>query len=283
MCTQAGQPFDLNGRFGVLTQLFVDVQAGGGIISKTGVESDFLLLADLTQQGQQVSLSVQVCALDLPPVPVSGQRPLQFVLDPALLRSVGTLTTTGSLSTAQSCAAITQPQPLAIVLGARLHSPLQDPLPTVDAQTGAYTACGGTLMSCQTAAPASAPCVCDQENDSKLGATLGVMNAPGFSDLDKIYVAFRAQVTLSGAVFGSDEIAGTVQAAIDQQVLGCHRTSGGANDCTPGELELIQRLAPTITQSDPGADNCNASLFTARRVPADTDCEALKAMRGTLF
>src|SRR5262245_22472142 len=90
-CTGAGQPVNLGGRFGVLVQLFVDVQAAGGAINQAGLESDQLLLADLTPQATNVAVSAQVCDLVLPPVPVSGQRPVTFQLEPALLASLGSL------------------------------------------------------------------------------------------------------------------------------------------------------------------------------------------------
>ena len=84
-CTDAGKPIELAGRFGVLVQLFVDVQAGGGIINQTGLESDLLLLADVTPRTTTADLAVQVCDLVLPPVPVNMMKPIAFELDPALL------------------------------------------------------------------------------------------------------------------------------------------------------------------------------------------------------
>jgi hypothetical protein len=186
------------------------------------------------------------------------------------------LTTSGSIDGPQICANLMQPQPLAIVLGARLAAPATDPLPTVNATTGSYTACGGTLAACASAAaPASGGCVCDQDGDGKPGATLSVANAPVFSDLDKAYVALRATVTLQGQVFSSEEIDGTVEATLEQVILGCHRASQGASDCSLGDLGLIQAVAPVITQSDASMNACNQSLFTARRVPAGTDCATL--------
>src|SRR5262245_45280212 len=151
-CTGAGQPVELGGRFGVLVQLFVDVQAAGGAINQAGLESDQLLLADLTPQTTSVALSAQICDLVLPPVPVSGQRPVTFQLEPALLASLGSLEGALTLGGTSRCAPVSQPSPLTILLGAKLSAP-SVALPTFDAQNGTYAACGGTLVSCAAAAP----------------------------------------------------------------------------------------------------------------------------------
>jgi hypothetical protein len=288
-CTGAGASYDLNGRFGVLVQLFVDVQAAGGLIDCSvansahcpPLESDLLLLADVTQTGSQATLGVQVCDLVLPPIPVKNARPLTFQIDPSLLASVGTVMSSGTIDGPGTCANLQQTAPLILVLGAKLHDPINDALPTYDTMTGTYTACGGSLMACSSVvAPASGACVCDQEGDAKLGATLGVMNAPVFSDLNKAYVALRTNVMLSGRVFSSDQIAGTVQATLEQVILGCQRSG---SDCTNGDLGIVQGVSPTIMQSDNSKDACLTSTFIGKRIPMTTDCAALKAMQSTLF
>jgi hypothetical protein len=129
-------------------------------------------------------------------------------------------------------------------------------------------------------APATGACVCDQEADGKLGATLGVMNAPALSDLDKTYVALRNTVTLTGQAFSSDLMAGTVTASVEQSILGCHRAAG---DCTMADLNIVQGVAPIITQSDASKDSCLASTFIAKRVDPSVDCMALKSMKAMLF
>ena len=281
MCTGGGAPYDLNGRFGVLVQLFVDVQAAGGLIDQKGLESDLLLLADVTQSGGTAMLGVQVCDLALPPVPVRNAKPLTFQLDPSLLASVGTVMSAGMIDGSTTCSNIVQPAPLILVLGAKLHDPQHDMLPTYDSNAGTYMACGGSLKPCSMAsAPASGGCVCDQETDGKLGATLGVMNAPVFADLNKAYVALRTNVNLTGKVFSSDQIAGTVDATLEQVILGCQRSG---TDCSNGDVGLVQGVSPVITQSDNSKDACLTSTFIGKRVPATTDCTALKAMKASLF
>jgi hypothetical protein len=288
MCSGSGASFDLNGRFGMLVQLFVDVQAAGGLIDCSEnnrrcppLESDLLLLADVTQTGSQANLGVQVCDLVLPPVPVQNAKPLTFVLDPSLLASVGTVMSSGTIDGPGTCANLQQAAPLILVLGARLQDPQHDPLPTYDANAGTYVACGGSLKPCSMAtAPVSGGCVCDQESDGKLGATLGVMNAPVLSDLNKAYVALRTNVNLTGKVFSSDQIAGTVQATLEQVILGCQRSG---TDCSNGDVGLVQGVSPTITQADNSKDACLTSTFIGKRVPAATDCTALKAMKAQLF
>src|SRR5438094_8079825 len=83
-CTDASKGYDLSGRLGMFVQLFVDVQAAGGIIDQKGLEADLLLLGDVTPQSGGAQLGVQVCDLILPPIPVRNQKPLTFVIDPAL-------------------------------------------------------------------------------------------------------------------------------------------------------------------------------------------------------
>src|SRR5262249_26712426 len=252
-----------------------------GLIDQKGLESDLLLLADVTQTGQQATLGVQVCDLVLPPVPVRNAKPLTFILDPSLLASVGTVMSSGMIDGTTTCSNIMQPTPITLVLGAKLHDPQNDPLPTFDSMAGTYNACGGSLRVCSSAtAPATGACVCDQENDMKLGATLGVMNAPVFSDLNKAYVALRTNVNLTGQVFTSDQIAGTVDATLEQVILGCQRSR---MDCSNAAVALVQGVRPVITHSDASKDACLTSTFIGKRVPMATDCMALKAMKSQLF
>jgi hypothetical protein len=279
-CNSNGQSFDLTGHFGVDVRIFVDVQAAGGLVDQKGVGAELLLLTDFNQQGTNITQNVQVCDLTLPPVPVSGQRPLTFIIDPSLLSSVGTVTATSHASGGTTCAVLDQSAPIAILLGAELPNRLTDPLPTVDASTGRGPLCNSTLQACSPTASTPIPCICDQDGDGKLGATLGVMNAPVLPDIDKVYVALRTTVNLAGNAFSSDLVQGTVQATIEQTILGCHR---GSADCSMADLGLVQGVAPTITQSNAAMDPCLTSLFVAKRVDPSVSCASLQAMRGTLF
>src|SRR5262249_21398326 len=144
-----------------------------------------------------------------------------------------------------------------------------------------YMACGGSLTPCATAnAPGSGGCVCDQESDNKLGATLGVMNAPAFPDIDKIYVSLRATVNLQGTINSSDKISRTASATLRRPVLGAHRECGGSSN---GNVWLLQSVYPVIVRADAGRDACLTSVFRGKRVAAATACTALKAMRSSLF
>jgi hypothetical protein len=279
MCTPVAGPIDVNGRFGIFIQEFVDVQAAGGLVNQKGIETDVLLLADLTQMGLVTSMTASVCEFNLPPISVNGGKPLMFTIDSALLQSVPPITVHGTLSAAASCGQINK-DPFAIVLGAKLTKPLTDPLPA-----GGAALCGGALMSCaQATAPAAGGCICDQEPDGKLGATFGLVNAPVLTDLDRAYVAERTTVHLTGQVFSSDRSAGTVSAgSVDLSILGCHRGSNGSADCSSMDVSLVQQISPVITQSDATMDSCLTSTFDARRVPPGTDCAALKRMKDQLF
>jgi hypothetical protein len=129
-------------------------------------------------------------------------------------------------------------------------------------------------------APATGSCVCDQEGDGKLGATLGVMNAPVITDLNKAYVTLRTTVNLTGKVFSSDQIVGTVDSTLEQVILGCQRSGV---DCNNSDVGLVQTVSPMIEQTVCNTKTPYLSTFTGKRIPAGTDCAALKAMKDQLF
>jgi hypothetical protein len=155
--------------------------------------------------------------------------------------------------------------------------------------------CGGveTTLCASTAnptPPTQTGCVCDQEGDGKIGATLLAKNAPGYMDIDKIDVDLRTSVTLVGQVFPQaamqahkgQRIKGTVQGLkLDQNVLGCHRNiaaPGTPRDCTPDEVGVVAGFNPAVTQSVNGS-----STFVAVPVGAGDDCNAIKAQESMLF
>ena len=89
-------------------------------------------------------------------------------------------------------------------------------------------------------------CVCDQEGDGKLGATLDAVNVPGFDDVHQVYVDLRTSVTLAGKVFRGQRIIGTVEGLkLEQHVLGCHRSNApGERDCIDTETNAVAGFNP---------------------------------------
>jgi hypothetical protein len=257
------------GRFGFLATLYFDVSAAGGLVDQHDLTSEGLLLADLTQSGNQVTANLQFCEIGVPPIPIGSGPPLTFSLDPSTLAGIH-LQTTAMLGAPQAggCASYTQAAPAVLVLGAKMAAPLTDPLPT-----STQRLCGGHLSSCaQATTPSNGACVCDQEGDGHPGVTLGVMNSP--VPLDQVYVTLRTTITLNGQVQSLDRMGGTAQVQLAQEILGCHQPQGNC------DVSIIQGVSPVITQS---ADAEHPSTYDGRRVAQTVDCAALQAMKGTLF
>lgn len=271
-CTPGPGTIDANGRFGVLGTLNVHVSASGLVESDT--TSELLLLVDIAQNGTQANLVARMCGITVPPVELAGQEPVKFEVGMELIDSVGEVGAAGSLTSQSVCAKIEQEAPLVIVLGGRLANPAEDPLPNIDDQ-GKYPACGGAPPGQACATASGDGCVCDQEGDQRPGGTLRVFNAPVFSDLNEVYVVLRTAVLLKGEVFSNDLVAGTVEATLEQSILGCQR---GMSPCAPGDLRAVVAINPEITQQPE-----LPSTFVGKRVAADTDCEALLNMRERLF
>ncbi|HEV7556338.1 MAG TPA: hypothetical protein VGO00_12815, partial [Kofleriaceae bacterium] len=273
-CTPSGPFSPLTGRSAVQGLLNVHVDAGGLI--KVDTTSELLLTLDLVQTGTSIAVSAQVCSIHIPDVPLAGQdMPIQFSIPQPTLDSVGVVTASATLSSAdQSCADFTT-APITLVLGARL-----DPstiataaLPTAD-DTGVFTACQPSATTSCTAATGT-DCACDQESDGNPGATLVAHNVPGIM-LDQVYAALRTTFSLSGQVFTSDLVKGEVTASLDTGPLACKLTDGSA--CTAQSVNLVKTLNPVVT---PQPDN--PSTFQAVRVPGTTTCADVIAQEGTLF
>lgn len=271
-CTPDGSSFGpLTGRSAVQGLLNVHVDAGGLI--KVDTTSELLLTLDLTQTGTSLGVSAQICSIQIPDIPLSGQdMPIQFEIPQPTLDSVGVVAGSAALSSPdQTCADFTS-QPLTIVLGAKLDpgSIATAPLPTAD-DNNMFTTCGGT--TCADATGTS--CACDQESDTNPGATLVTHNVPGI-DLDEVYATLRTTFSLTGQVFTTDLVRGKIDATLDTGVLACELL--GDMPCTADNVTLVKALNPKVTQQPD-----NPSTFTAVRVSATTSCADVIATKGTLF
>lgn len=269
-----GGTFDLDGRAAVLGLLNVHINASG--LVETDTTAELLIAMDIGHDGTSITVSAQACDIQIPDVPISGQdQPLTFEVQAATIESVGTITGTGALSSAnQTCATITVDE-LVLVIGAILDESqaATAPLPEAD-DDGNYDFCAPSAdTTCALAIGTN--CACDQEADTRPGATLLAMNVPAV-ELDEVYVALRTKFSLSGEVFSSDKVLGEIDAQLEQGILGCHKASGAL--CSPAEVRTVKVLNPVITQQDG-----NPSLFRAARVADGATCADIVAMRDELF
>jgi hypothetical protein len=272
---EPGGTFDINGRAAVLGTLNVHVNASG--LVETDTTAELLIIMDIVQNGTDVTVTAQACAIEIPDVPIEGQdEPITFEVPAATIESVAGVTGTGELSSPdQSCATI-ETSELVIIIGARLSEGAEDtePLPSAD-MDGNFTAfCApGADTECDLAIGTG--CACDQEPDGKPGATLIAMNVPAV-ELDEIYITLRTKFSLTGEVHSSDLVLGTIAATLEQGILGCHKADG--ETCSAAEVRTVNVLNPEVTQQEG-----NPSLFRAVRVGDATTCAEVIEMRDDLF
>ena len=290
-CMPDGKAVALDGRYAVRADLLVNVKvtagcSGSSCIVDSDANAELLFLADLAQSGTSATATVQPCKIVIPPVALKNQpMPVQLTVPDALVASVLPVSSTATLGGSSTCASF-DAQPITISLGASLANAASDMLPTfTQSASPPVVLCGGmATTACASTANPTGPtqkgCVCDQEGDAKLGATVAAKNAPGFEDIDQLYVDLRTSVTLSGQVFPANQIRGKVNGLkLDQNVLGCHRSNApGARDCMDSETGTVAGFNPAVTQSVNGD-----STFVAVPVAAGTTCDQVKAMEGTLF
>jgi hypothetical protein len=271
---EPGGTFDIGGRAAVLGTLNVHINASGLVEADTTAE--LLIVMDVDQNGTAVGVTAEACAIEIPAVPIEGQeRPITFIVQEQTVRSVGTVSGVGELSSATDTCATFETEELVLILGARLddRNLATAPLPKAD-DDGNFQACLPSAdTSCDLAIGTG--CACDQEQDRKPGATLLAMNVPAVP-LDEVYVALRTRFRLSGVVFSSDLVLGEIDAVLEQGILGCHLATGRM--CNATEVRTVGVLNPVITQQ-PG----NPSLFRAVRVAGDASCAEIIAMRDDLF
>ena len=292
VCMPDGKAVALTSRYAVQANLVVNVKvvagcSGAACIVDNDANSELLLVADIVQSGTSATATVQPCKIVIPPVALKNQpMPVELTVPDALIASVLPVSSTATLGGSSTCASF-DAQPITIALGASLANAASDALPNFMAgATPPVVLCGGSAATAcastmHPTGPTDKGCVCDQEGDGKAGATLAAKNAPGFMDIDQIYVDLRTSVTLSGQVFSGQRIKGKVQGLVlDQNVVGCHRTAApGARDCDPNtEVGVVAGFNPAVTQS------VNASsTFVAVPVAVGTTCDQIKAMEATLF
>ena len=130
-------------------------------------------LVTATQEGSAVTLKVKICDALLPEV--ASYEP---TMAPGLIASLAAVTATGTLVREESGVRLAT-EPAAVVIGARLQSPVTDALPTSSSDSR----------------------VVDQDGDGKPGVTISAM---GFN----VYGAVRAIFELDGRVGENGGISG---------------------------------------------------------------------------
>ncbi len=271
---QPGGTFALDGRAAVLGTLNVHVNASG--LVEVDTTAELLIAMDVVQTGTDVKVVAEACGIQIPDVPIQGQeKPIHFVVPDATIQSVSGVAGNAVLSSASATCSTFKSDTFTIVLGARFDPTeiRSAPLPEAD-DTGAFRFCPPSADTACALAIGNG-CACDQEADSKAGATLQAFNVPAV-DLDEVYVSLRTSFSLDGQVFSSDEVVGDIDATIAQGILGCHKAAGGA--CSASEVGAVKNLNPTITQQ-PG----NPSRFRSARVAPTATCADIVAMKDTLF
>ena len=273
-CVPSGTFAPLTGRAAVLANLNVHVDAGGLI--EVDTTSKLLLAMDLVQTGTELTVTAQMCDVEVPAVPLAGaEKPIEFEIPDATVMSVPPVTGTAALSSADETCAVFDSVPITLVLGARL-----DPadlelaaLPEAD-DNAVFPACQpSAATACPTATGTN--CACDQESDGAPGATLIAHNVPAI-ELDQIYVTLRTSFSLHGQVHGTDSVKGLIDAALATGILACKRLDGSA--CPVEDVRLMKTLNPIVT-----AQANNPSTFRAVRVAAGMTCADIIANVGTLF
>ncbi|HEY4240063.1 MAG TPA: hypothetical protein VGM88_09620 [Kofleriaceae bacterium] len=269
----------LTGRVAVQGTLNVHVDAGGLI--EVDTTSDMLLDIDLVQTGTQITMTATVCKIQIPDVPLAGQdMPIQFQIPQATIDSVGQVTGMATLDTADQTCTNFQSAPITLILGARIDPSVAATatLPAAD-DDGNFQGCAPTPET-QCALAIGTGCACDQEGDStptepRPGATLIAHNVPAIM-LDEVYVTLRTTFSLTGQVWSTDLVKGTVDASLDTGILACRLADGTA--CTSDSLHTVKALNPIVTQQ-PG----NPSTFRTARIADTATCADIIAMEATLF
>jgi hypothetical protein len=269
-----GGTFDLDGRAAVQGILNVHVDASG--LVEVDTTAELLIAMDVVQTGTSVAVTASACAIQIPDVPIQGQeKPIHLEVTQQTVDSVSGVAGSASLSSPDQVCATFKSGLFVIVLGALFDQSeiATAPLPEADS-TGYFRFCPPSADTpCSLAIGSS--CACDQESDTRPGATLLAYNVPAVN-LDQIYATLRTEFSLDGQVFSSDKVEGEIDATIEQGILGCHKTDG--NLCDASEVGAVKNLNPKITQQ-PG----NPSRFRAARVPVGTTCAQIVQMKDQLF
>jgi hypothetical protein len=153
------------------------------VISATGIVT-------AAQDDDQVTFTLRACDVTLPPI--QGEVP---IIPADLLASIADVEIAGQLSASAGEAITLSTDPAALVIGASLADPLNDPLPD----------------------DPDSPAVVDQDQDGEPGATIIV---PTFIGSVDVYVAARLTFSLTTTIEDPAMITGQGNAELQKEILG---------------------------------------------------------------
>jgi hypothetical protein len=180
------------------------------------VETRQLFRLRLVQRGTSLQQKTTLCAFKLPKV--EGLATLLIPKQLQALMSQKHVESSGEfLSSDGLIGAAYFPPPSLLTVGADLGDPVKDPLPTKDDLSTAI----------------------DEDQDGNPGVTLlASVVTCGEDRLEKLFVALRTGVTLSGKVITPDRIEGKAEVELDQSVLGF------SDDCLTSAAQINILVLP---------------------------------------
>jgi len=216
------------------------------------VETRQVFRLRILQTGTTLKQKTTLCAFKLPDV----QGVATLVIPPelqALMQQKSVEAEGPFLSSDQLIGAAYTPPASLIVVGADLDDPENDPLPTADDPTKAI----------------------DEDADGHPGVTLdaGVVTC-GEGVFEKLYVALRTGVLLSGKVITPDRIEGKADVSLDQSVVGmsddCLTSAAAINILVePGSPAKAIRVGAAEDLDDNGNVSCQELSLGAAKLFGD--------------
>lgn len=205
------EPWDTAGQ-GPLSGIFAvetTINARVGI----PVETRQIFRLRILQKGKSLQQKTTLCAFKLPKV--EGLATLIIPPELQALMATKHVESSGEFLTSESLiGAGYAPPPSLLVVGAKLADPAQGKLPTKDDLSTAF----------------------DEDQDGNPGVTLlASVVTCGENKLEKLFVALRTGVKLSGKVITPDRIDGKAEVDLDQSVIGF------SNDCltTAAQINIL--------------------------------------------
>ena len=272
---QCGLPFSVEshdgnpGRFGVRAFAYVTVDLAG--VVRTDAEARILVLLGATKKTTQggsgipLSLSVQICDVRFPEIPIPGQaNPTTIDLSDQVYVQLSEQRVGALLDDESTCSNLGTNR-ATFLFGVRLDDPTGDVLPVWPEAR--------TCVDDQ-----DTNCLFDGDGDGEPGVTLHTQDMP-LLNVTELHVAMRTSVGLQGMVSSPDRLLGGIDLTMDLSIVGCRILDQGTlKDCSPDEVDVMAGLHPTIVQlAEP------ESPYAGIRVADDVDCVDLVAREAALF
>ena len=241
----------------VAIHLAVDVGWGGGLAVLEGTGTiDVWLLGALEPDGNDVHLTGQLCRLSLPDFQtgaLAGGEKYGTLFPDAIwaapaMPAVDAWVTVSSLDTGAS---LVLPEG-AVVLGANLADPINDPWPSE----------WGSLMSA------------DHDGDSNAGITSVAKTGDGYAypriDIlnsearaEALFIASRTVMSFDGVIDTCDSASGSASMVMENHALGCRILGGGS--CSSGQTGTLDGNLPVFEPQ--------GGTFELKRLPDGANCQ----------